>query len=193
MEKTNKNAYSRCIYIHGTAEEKNIGKPVSYGCIRMTSKDVIDLFSKLPIGTRVLVTKAELPSHVTPAPAPEVPTPGTQPPIFLNPNQQQSGDGPMLAETKRSSAPDEGMDAPHNSVPAPRLVSKSSSSKSRHVASYPDTPEPLTETVALRETPALTRKPLPGGGAVLYSAPTNGSGPGLVLKSKRHASQGYAN
>ena len=70
MEKTNKNAYSRCIYIHGTAEEKNIGKPVSYGCIRMTSKDVIDLFSKLPIGTRVLVTKADLPSHVTPAPAP---------------------------------------------------------------------------------------------------------------------------
>ena len=34
----------RYIYIHGTPEERNIGQPASYGCIRMRSRDVIELF-----------------------------------------------------------------------------------------------------------------------------------------------------
>ncbi|MGZ5001661.1 MAG: L,D-transpeptidase family protein, partial [Chthoniobacterales bacterium] len=35
LERSTADAFSRCIYIHGTAEEKNIGRPASYGCIRM--------------------------------------------------------------------------------------------------------------------------------------------------------------
>ncbi len=38
MEAQNSNARERSIYIHGTPEEKLIGKPASYGCIRMKSK-----------------------------------------------------------------------------------------------------------------------------------------------------------
>src|SRR5437667_12909766 len=34
-EPQNTNAYARMIYIHGTPEERNIGQPASYGCIRM--------------------------------------------------------------------------------------------------------------------------------------------------------------
>jgi len=34
----NANAFARDIYIHGTPEERNIGLPVSYGCIRMPLK-----------------------------------------------------------------------------------------------------------------------------------------------------------
>src|SRR5438094_8746114 len=49
----NRHAYDRCIYIHGTAEEKNVGKPVSFGCIRMRSKDVIALYELVRIGARV--------------------------------------------------------------------------------------------------------------------------------------------
>ncbi len=44
LEARNANAYSRYIYIHGTAEERTIGTPASYGCIRMRSRDVIQLY-----------------------------------------------------------------------------------------------------------------------------------------------------
>ncbi len=51
-------AGSRGIYIHGTPQEKFIGQPASYGCIRMRSRDVITLFNTVEIGTRVLITDA---------------------------------------------------------------------------------------------------------------------------------------
>ena len=53
LEERNANARSRGIYIHGTVEEAKIGTPVSYGCIRMKSHDVLELFELLPIGTVV--------------------------------------------------------------------------------------------------------------------------------------------
>lgn len=56
LESRNRNAAARGIYIHGTAEERSIGKPASYGCIRMRSRDVIALFDSVPIGTRVVIT-----------------------------------------------------------------------------------------------------------------------------------------
>jgi lipoprotein-anchoring transpeptidase ErfK/SrfK len=55
---TGGSAGSRAIYIHGTPEEKRIGKPASYGCIRMRSRDVIALFNAVPVGTRVIITDA---------------------------------------------------------------------------------------------------------------------------------------
>lgn len=41
--------------IHGTFEPWTIGKSVSSGCIRMVNQDVIDLYSRTPLGTRVVV------------------------------------------------------------------------------------------------------------------------------------------
>ena len=41
--------------IHGTNDPSTIGKFVSSGCIRMTNEDVIDLFSRVDVGTRVVV------------------------------------------------------------------------------------------------------------------------------------------
>lgn len=41
--------------IHGTTEPWSIGRSVSNGCIRMINDHVIDLFSRVPIGTRVVV------------------------------------------------------------------------------------------------------------------------------------------
>jgi lipoprotein-anchoring transpeptidase ErfK/SrfK len=41
--------------IHGTFEPWTIGKSVSSGCIRMINQDVIDLYNRTPIGTRVVV------------------------------------------------------------------------------------------------------------------------------------------
>ena len=60
LESRNKNAYSRYIYIHGTPEEWRIGTPASYGCIRMRSDDVIDLYKRIGVGTRVTVVRDSL-------------------------------------------------------------------------------------------------------------------------------------
>lgn len=61
LDYSNRNAHARLIYIHGTPEERNIGQPMSYGCIRMRSHDVIDLFETLGIGARVTITTSPLP------------------------------------------------------------------------------------------------------------------------------------
>jgi lipoprotein-anchoring transpeptidase ErfK/SrfK len=41
--------------IHGTNEPEKIGRAASSGCIRMRNIDVIDLYSRVPMGTRVVV------------------------------------------------------------------------------------------------------------------------------------------
>lgn len=53
LERQNAHAFDRGIYIHGTAEERNIGRPASYGCIRMRSRDVISLFNTVGVGAKV--------------------------------------------------------------------------------------------------------------------------------------------
>jgi lipoprotein-anchoring transpeptidase ErfK/SrfK len=41
--------------IHGTTEPDSIGKAVSSGCIRMVNQDIIDLYSRIPKGSKVVV------------------------------------------------------------------------------------------------------------------------------------------
>ncbi len=43
--------------IHGSNEPETIGQAVSSGCIRMTNDDVTDLYSRVHVGTRVVVTR----------------------------------------------------------------------------------------------------------------------------------------
>src|SRR6185437_16369597 len=62
LEAQNAHAFQRCIYIHGTPEEKKIGRPASYGCIRMKSKDVAELYNQLPIGAVVQIIPDRLPN-----------------------------------------------------------------------------------------------------------------------------------
>jgi hypothetical protein len=62
LEAGNSHAFSRCIYIHGTPEERTIGRPASYGCIRMKSRDVADLYAQLPIGALVEIVPDRLPN-----------------------------------------------------------------------------------------------------------------------------------
>src|SRR3954462_5749758 len=88
LEAQNAHAFQRCIYIHGTPQEKNIGRPASYGCIRMKSKDVADLYAQVPVGAVVQITPDRLPkmekgkpremsggvvaANVTPQPPPQI-------------------------------------------------------------------------------------------------------------------------
>jgi len=61
LETQNAHAFNRCIYIHGTPEEKTIGRPASYGCIRMRSRDVATLYNQLPLGAFVQIVQDRLP------------------------------------------------------------------------------------------------------------------------------------
>jgi lipoprotein-anchoring transpeptidase ErfK/SrfK len=54
-EEENKRAFQRCIYIHGTPQEAFLGRKASYGCIRMRSSDVIEVFNWVGIGTDVAI------------------------------------------------------------------------------------------------------------------------------------------
>jgi lipoprotein-anchoring transpeptidase ErfK/SrfK len=41
--------------IHGTNQPKTIGSAVSSGCFRLVNADVIDLYDRIPVGTKVIV------------------------------------------------------------------------------------------------------------------------------------------
>jgi lipoprotein-anchoring transpeptidase ErfK/SrfK len=43
--------------IHGTNDPSSIGRFVSYGCIRMFNQDIVDLYGRVHVGTRVVVTR----------------------------------------------------------------------------------------------------------------------------------------
>ena len=43
--------------IHGSNEPESIGQAVSSGCIRMTNDDVVDLYNRVRVGTRVVVER----------------------------------------------------------------------------------------------------------------------------------------
>ena len=63
-EAQNGNALARMIYIHGTPEERNIGFPASYGCIRMRSSDIINLYEIVGPGAEVTIIDAPLASVI---------------------------------------------------------------------------------------------------------------------------------
>jgi lipoprotein-anchoring transpeptidase ErfK/SrfK len=64
MEQQNRGARDRCIYIHGTPEERRIGTPASFGCIRMRSRDVIDLYDLAHIGMHVTITQRKIDNFI---------------------------------------------------------------------------------------------------------------------------------
>ncbi|MFZ5510880.1 MAG: L,D-transpeptidase family protein [Pseudomonadota bacterium] len=43
----------RYIYIHGSPDTAEMGRPHSIGCVRMRNRDVMELFDLVPAGTRV--------------------------------------------------------------------------------------------------------------------------------------------
>jgi lipoprotein-anchoring transpeptidase ErfK/SrfK len=46
----------RYIYIHGSPDTAEMGKPGSIGCIRMRNRDIVELFERVPPYTEVKIT-----------------------------------------------------------------------------------------------------------------------------------------
>ncbi|HZC34896.1 MAG TPA: L,D-transpeptidase [Chthoniobacterales bacterium] len=77
LEPQNADSFRRYIYIHGTPEERNIGRPASFGCIRMRSADIVRLFATVGVGANVEILPGPLPETApTPALAVRYPEPG---------------------------------------------------------------------------------------------------------------------
>jgi hypothetical protein len=53
-------ALDRGIYIHGTPAESQLGRPASYGCIRMRSRDIVRVFEEAPVGTKIAIIKTPI-------------------------------------------------------------------------------------------------------------------------------------
>ena len=66
MEEQNQRSHDRCIYIHGTPEERCIGKTASFGCVRMRTKDVIKLYDAVHIGMHVTISQRHIIDLVPP-------------------------------------------------------------------------------------------------------------------------------
>jgi lipoprotein-anchoring transpeptidase ErfK/SrfK len=60
LDACNARAFEREIYIHGTPEESKIGRPASYGCIRMRSRDVVHLFDETPLGAKIEIVNTRI-------------------------------------------------------------------------------------------------------------------------------------
>lgn len=46
----------RYIYIHGAPDDVAMGVPGSRGCVRMRNTDIIELFSTIPLATRIFIS-----------------------------------------------------------------------------------------------------------------------------------------
>lgn len=57
LEARNANTFDRYIYIHGTNDERGIGRPGSHGCVRMSNAGVVELFDQAPEGTTVWISE----------------------------------------------------------------------------------------------------------------------------------------
>src|SRR5205807_4667269 len=47
----------RYIYIHGSPDAFEMGKPGSIGCVRMHNRDILELFELVPAGTQVSIAE----------------------------------------------------------------------------------------------------------------------------------------
>ena len=85
LDAGNQHAYDRYIYIHGTAAEHDVGSPVSYGCIRMRSRDVIALYDEIGVGAKVYILDQPLGTAAKSLVSPETTIP---PPAMAEPTRR---------------------------------------------------------------------------------------------------------
>jgi lipoprotein-anchoring transpeptidase ErfK/SrfK len=138
---------ARIYRIHGSNEPWSIGHAVSSGCIRLTNQDIIDLYDRVPVGTRVVVLLSTQPQTED-----AVATNGSEekPPLPKPPAkvlmQAREPAAPVVAERAALKLPD-----------APKAVEKPV------VAKLPpkpveDSPPPAVEAKAAVEQPVVEAK-----------------------------------
>ena len=93
--------------IHGTNQPSTIGSFVSSGCIRLLNEDIEDLYSRVQVGTRVVVLPGKPPEHVANTSAQPV-APGAPPsgaPTNIAPPGSVGAQGTSAAAVSSSPLP----------------------------------------------------------------------------------------
>ncbi len=121
LEAQNAHAFQRGIYIHGTPQEKTIGRPASYGCIRMKSSDVTELYNRVPLGTVVQIIPDRLPKTVQALPVQLTQTAvaATAPPQTQTENRSRH---PKVAKVPRVQPTNSGIDVGALAAPPQHLT-----------------------------------------------------------------------
>lgn len=174
LEAGNAHAYSRCIYIHGTPEERTIGRPASYGCIRMKSRDVTELYAQLPIGALVEIVQDKLPD-LPKAPKGAVFTlahvksePKAEPEKAAAETQEENAEKPVAKSEKPASKPvakaekaseKKAEKAPEKPAAKAETSDEKPAAKTEKVAEKPadKAPKPVSVKKALKEQPHFGR------------------------------------
>ncbi len=148
LESQNANARSRGIYIHGTTEEKRIGEPVSYGCIRMRSKDVVEIYDEIPMEASVTIIEEKLPRFPKYSPP--------KPPIIAQapPTKPEPAATPAPTALAKKTAP---------ATPAPTLVAKASPGPNVTVTPAPKPEIPVNPAARLALQGSILDAGLPAG------------------------------
>jgi lipoprotein-anchoring transpeptidase ErfK/SrfK len=129
--------------IHGTPEWQSIGRNASSGCIRMINQDVMDLYTRVPDGTKVIVLTAsgEMPKGLTlPPPSPK---------------------------KKKVVAPV----APANGIPALTVLPPPVLTPASVAPAVPAAPAPATTAAPAAVAPATAVAPAPAVAAPAVAAP----------------------
>jgi hypothetical protein len=146
LEPQNAHAFQRGIYIHGTPEETKIGRPASYGCIRMKSKDVAELYDQVPLGAVVQIIPDRLPKMEKAKPRQEM-SGGVVAAANVTPQPP-----PQMAVTKAANIPPE---------PPPRIAA----TKAAKVTPEPP-PQISATTLAMPPSSSLTVEQMRTAGAL---------------------------
>jgi lipoprotein-anchoring transpeptidase ErfK/SrfK len=103
LEAQNAQAFPRCIYIHGTPEEQTIGRPASYGCIRMKASDIAVLYDQIQVGALVQITTDRLPKvpKARPTPTTNALVVQNQQPTSQQQPEAESASGTLTVEQMR--------------------------------------------------------------------------------------------
>ena len=139
LEAQNRNARSRGIYIHGTPQEWTIGKPMSWGCIRMRSQDVIKFYDEIPVGTVVSIIPNKLPHMHRYAPPKQQPV--APPPDNGKPSE--SGPALIASATPKPTAEPEKLALKSQKPAKPSAEPEKLASKSQKQAKPSAQPEKL--------------------------------------------------
>ncbi len=182
LEEENRNARARGIYIHGTTEERQLGKPVSYGCIRMRSADVIELYDELPVGAAVTILPEKLPHypkyvpHPPPPPAPPQEIIAKHTPEPSSPAAAASPSAPTTAAPQKTVAASKPAHSGTTTVPPVSAIPTNTATLPSHALPAPIAALGVSKEL---ETPRkLTYESLPKESGAQYS----GSNPRISLK-----------
>lgn len=99
LEAANARAFTRCIYIHGTPQEHLLGQPASYGCVRMRSRDVTELYNQITLGALVEIIPGKLPKLRKGKLRPPIPVPPLRSAINRMTETKKSAARPRHSET----------------------------------------------------------------------------------------------